>query len=54
MILKNAMDLTNSIKKYRQDMDQLVKMKGISHPDVKKFGQQLEKRIMLLKKYKKI
>jgi hypothetical protein len=50
MILRNALNLTKSIKKSRQDMDQLVKMKGISHPEVIKFGQQLEKKIILLKK----
>ncbi|MFJ5760644.1 hypothetical protein ACIQAA_16265 [Neobacillus sp. NPDC093182] len=50
MIHKNAMDLTNSIKKYRQDMDQLMKIKDISHPDVIKLLSTIRKENYVVKK----
>lgn len=41
------LDLINSIREYRKDMYDVAKNKGISHPDVLKISQQLDKKIIL-------
>jgi hypothetical protein len=50
VILKNTLDLIESINKHRQDMYQLAKNKGLSDPDVIKYSQQLDEKIMMLQK----
>lgn len=50
MILKYALDLSESIDNYRIDMYKLVKDKGFSHPDVIKISHQLDRKIIMLQK----
>ncbi|WP_078409875.1 aspartyl-phosphate phosphatase Spo0E family protein [Priestia abyssalis] len=50
MILKSALDISNSIEEDRQNMYELVKNKGISHSEVIKISQQLDRKIAMLQK----
>lgn len=50
MILKCALDLIISIKRYRRDMYKLIENKGISDPDVIKISQKLDGQIIMLQK----
>ncbi|MED1466791.1 aspartyl-phosphate phosphatase Spo0E family protein [Bacillus salipaludis] len=50
MILKNALDLSKSINKYRQDMYELAKNKGISDPGVIQISQRLDEKIIMIQK----
>lgn len=51
MILKNALDLSNSIDECRRNIYELTKNKGISDPDVVKVSQKLDGKITMLQKY---
>lgn len=51
MILKNALDLSNSIGECRRNIYELTKNKGISDPDVAKVSQKLDGKITMLQKY---
>lgn len=50
MLLKNALDLRKDISEHRQDLSNLAKSKGLSHPEVIKISQQLDEEIILLQK----
>jgi len=49
MILREVLDLSQSIANYRLDKHELVKNKGFSDPDVLKINQQLELKIQNIK-----
>jgi hypothetical protein len=49
MILREVLDLSQSIANYRLDKHELVKNKGFSDPDVLKINQQLEFKIQNIK-----
>ncbi|MCM2534740.1 Spo0E family sporulation regulatory protein-aspartic acid phosphatase [Neobacillus pocheonensis] len=49
MFLKYALDLRKSIEKYRRDLYELAKSKGIYDPEVKKIVKELDGKIMELK-----
>ena len=50
MILRNVLDLRNSIDECRKRMYELAREKGTSDPDVVKISQQLDNKIMMLQK----
>lgn len=50
MILKSALDLSQSIKEHRQDMYKLAENKGMSDPEVIQISQQLDGQIIKLQK----
>jgi len=50
MILRKALDLSNSIDHHRLDLYELTKKKGSSNPDVIKMSQQLDKKIVMLQR----
>ncbi|MGM0878636.1 MAG: aspartyl-phosphate phosphatase Spo0E family protein [Bacillota bacterium] len=50
MILKSILDLSQCINKYRQDMYELARNKGLSDPDVIKVSQKLDEEIIKLQK----
>jgi len=53
MILREVLDLSQSIANYRLDKHELVKNKGFSDPDVLKINQQLEFKIQNIKNIEK-
>lgn len=50
MILRKALDIRKSIDDYRQELHELTKKKGHTDPDVIQIRQQLEEKILMLKK----
>ncbi len=50
MILKNVVQLSNSIEECKNEMDKLVKSKDFSNIEVIKLSQQLDIKIAMLQK----